>query len=123
HVAIASDLQLGQDSQKGSSLLSTIGPSLSMAQMNGAGLNSTATVPGYNTPSVGGQAGLDYSLPLLRGRGAGSDTRSQVVQAQIDADTMKLDQFESEQALIQTVTQDYFNAVTAQDLLKVQQQA
>lgn len=122
HVALASDLQFGQDSRKGSSMLSTIGPSLSMSQMNGAGLTSSATVPGYNSPDLGGQAGLDYTLPLLRGRGAGSETRVQVVQAQIDADTMKLDQFEAEQSLLQTVTQDYFDAVTAQDLVKVQKQ-
>ena len=123
HVAFDSDLQFGQDSQKGSSMLSTFGPMVSLSQPNGAGLTSSATVPGFNSPGVGGQAGMEYTLPLLRGRGRGSDTRAQLVQARIDADTMKLDQFESEQGLIQTVADDYFNVVRGQDLLKVQKQA
>jgi outer membrane protein TolC len=117
------DLAFGQSSRDGSSTLSSFGPTFSLSQPSGAGLTSSATVPFYNDPRVGGQAGLEYVLPLIRGSGRGSEVRAQLLQARIDTDSNLLQHFINEQALIDEVAQAYFNAVRAQNLLQVQEQA
>src|SRR5262249_5641225 len=78
---------------------------------------------GYNSSQTDGQAGMEYTLPLIRGRGRGSETRAQLLQARIDTDSTRLQHFENEQALIERVVQAYYNAVRAQALLKVSEQA
>jgi outer membrane protein TolC len=123
HVAFNSDLSFSHASHTGSTTFSTFGPTLSLAQPSGAGLSANATVPGYNSADVGGQAGLEYTLPLIRGRGRGSETRAQLAQARIDTDSSKLQHFDNEQSLLEDVARAYYNAVRAQDLLRVQQQA
>jgi outer membrane protein TolC len=121
--SLEGDLAFGQSSRDGSSAFSAFGPTLSIAQPSGAGLSSSVSIPGYNSPRIGGEAGLEYTLPLIRGRGRGSETRAQLLQARIDTDSTYLQHFDSEQSLIEAVAQAYYGAVQAQDILKVQEQA
>ena len=86
HLSFDTDLAVSHASHTGSGLASTFGPSFTLAQPNGAGFTSNATVPGYNSTQTDGQAGLEYTLPLIRGRGRGSETRAQLIQARIDTD-------------------------------------
>jgi outer membrane protein TolC len=62
-------------------------------------------------------------MPLIRGRGRGSEVRAQLAQAQIDTDRTYLSHFDSEQSLIEDVVLAYFNAMRAQDLLRIQEEA
>lgn len=123
HVGFDADIAFSHNSNKGMGTLSTFGPTLSLSQPSGAGLSSSATLPVYNSPEVGGQAGLEYTLPLIRGRGRGSETRAQLLEARIDTDNQQFQHFDNEQKLLEAVAQAYFNAARAQDLLKVQEQA
>jgi outer membrane protein TolC len=123
HASIDADLSLARNSETGTATSSLFGPALSISRPSGASLAGSVDVPGYNSPRVGGQAGLEYSLPLIRGRGRGSEVRAQLAQARIDTDRTYLSHFDNEQALIEDVVQSYFNAMRAQDLLRIQQEA
>jgi outer membrane protein len=123
HASVDADLAFSRHSQDGSSALSTFGPALSISRPSGASLTGNVDVPGYSSPRIGGEAGLQYSMPLIRGRGRGSEVRAQLVQARIDTDRTYLTHYDSEQALIEEVVQAYFNAMRAQDLLRIQQEA
>src|SRR5207244_2886134 len=94
HMEFDTDLAFSHATHSGSSMASTFGPSFTLAQPNGAGLTSSATVPGYNSTQTDGQAGLEYTLPLIRGRGQGSQVRAQLIQARIDTDSSRLQHFE-----------------------------
>ncbi len=65
HVAIGGTLEMGHSSQSGTSTLTAVNPTLSISQPNGAGLNGNLNVMPYSSPEVGGQAGLDYTLPYF----------------------------------------------------------
>jgi outer membrane protein len=123
HASLDADLAFSRHSQDGSSTFSAFGPALSLSRPSGASLTGSVDVPGYNSPRTGGEAGLQYSMPLIRGRGRGSEVRAQLVQARIDTDRTYLSHFDGEQGLIEEVVQAYFNAIRAQDLLRIQEEA
>lgn len=123
HASIDADLGFSRHSRDGSSTFSTFGPALSISRPSGASLTGAVDVPGYNSPRIGGEAGLQYLMPLIRGRGRGSEVRAQLVQARIDTERTYLAHFDSEQALIDEVVQAYFNAMRTQDLLRIQEEA
>jgi outer membrane protein TolC len=123
HMSINADVASGRNQGRDGYLATGFGPSMDITRTNGADVSSGATIPGPSSPSVDGQANLQYTLPLLRGHGSSSTTRAQLEQARIDAETAKFQQFNNEQNLIFAVTQDYYNVLRAQDLLKIQQQA
>lgn len=122
HMQFDTNLGFTHATDRGNSWASNFGPSFTLSQPNGAGFTSTALVPGYNSAREDGQASLEYTLPLIRGRGRGSETRAQLVQARVETDTSRLQHFENEQDLIERVVQAYYNAVRDQALLKVAQQ-
>jgi len=119
HMQFDTNLGFTHASDSGNSWLSNFGPSVSVSQPSGAGFTGTALVPGYNSVQEDGHAALEYTLPLIRGRGQGSETRAQLVQARVDTDSTRLQHFQNEQDLIERVVQAYYNAVRAQALLKV----
>jgi outer membrane protein TolC len=123
HVSFDTEIAFSQSTRGGSTMLSNFGPTLALSQPGGGGLTGGMTVPAVNSPQVGGQAGMEYTLPLLRGGGRGSEVRAQLVQARIDADRAQLTHYDDEQSLFEEVAQRYFDAMRAQDLLRIQEQA
>jgi len=123
HGSFESLVTYGHTSRQGYTTVSTFGPSVSMSRPNGSSFTGLGTVPAYTSPRSDGSAALDYTLPLIRGSGRGSETRAQLVQAQIDVDRTRLSHFDDEQGLIQAVAEAYFNAIRAQNLLLIQEEA
>jgi outer membrane protein TolC len=123
HTTFDTEIAYSRNTQGDSSTFTTFGPSIAVDRPSGSSLSGGATVPGYNDPRVAGQAGLEFTVPLLRGRGAGSDTNAQLVQARIDTDRAHLTHYDDEQGLIEAVTQAYFDAMRAQNLLSIQEEA
>jgi outer membrane protein TolC len=123
HMQLDTNLSLAREQGGNTAYVSNFGPALTLSRPNGSGFTGNALIPGYNSAQENGQAAFDYTLPLIRGHGQGSETRAQLIQARVDTDSARLQHFDNEQGMIERVVQAYYNAVRAKDLLKVSEQA
>jgi outer membrane protein TolC len=105
-------------------MLGTVGSLFSRDFRGGGGLSLSGTLPWMDSGSdEGGQAGLEFALPLMRGRGKSSEKQVAIDQAALAFDQERLRYFMDRQNLLEQVARAYFSAVRARERIAVQQQA
>lgn len=102
---------------------SNVGSTYSIAQRGGTNLEFNGQLPWVGNGSRGGELGVQVAMPLARGKGKTSSTRTSLDRAELSLRNQELSHFINQQDLVTQVVAAYYNALRARELIEVQKRS